>query len=67
MEVDRTIDEPAPVPAKLPCPHVWTPLTPTTAQCQRCQFTVPTLAAVQGPPPAGWLSDSNCEILAVKE
>ena len=45
MDVDRTTDEPAPLPAKLPCPHVWTQLTPTTAQCQRCQFTVPTLAA----------------------
>ena len=28
MEVDRTTDEPAPVPTKLPCPHVWTQLTP---------------------------------------
>jgi hypothetical protein len=48
MDVDRTTDEPAPLPAKLPCPHVWTQLTPTTAQCQRCQFTVPTLAAPGG-------------------
>jgi hypothetical protein len=45
MDVDRTTDEPAPLPAKLPCSHVWTQLTPTTAQCEHCQFTVPTLAA----------------------
>jgi hypothetical protein len=45
MDVDRTTDEPTPGPAKLPCAHVWTQLTPTTAQCQRGQFTVPTLAA----------------------
>jgi hypothetical protein len=45
MDVDRRPDEPAPGPAKLACHHVWTQLTPTTAQCQRCQFTVPTLAA----------------------
>jgi hypothetical protein len=48
MEVDRRPDEPAPVPAKLPCHHVWTQLTPTTAQCEHCQFTVPTLAAAGG-------------------
>ncbi len=52
MDVVHTTDEPAPVPAKLPCPHVWTQLTPTTAQCQRCQFTVPTLAASVVQPPA---------------
>ena len=52
MEVDRTTDEPAPVQAKLPCPHIWTQVTPTTAQCQRCQFTVPTLAAPGVQPPA---------------
>ena len=45
MDIDRTPDEPTPGPAKLPCPHVWTQLTPTTAQCEHCQFTVPTLAA----------------------
>jgi len=52
MDVDRRPDEPAPVPAKLPCPHVWTQLTPTTAQCQRCVFTVPTIATPARQPPA---------------
>ena len=53
MDVDRRPDEPAPGPAKLACHHVWTQLTPTTAQCQRCQFTVPTLAVRGVEPPAG--------------
>ncbi|HSX82886.1 MAG TPA: hypothetical protein VLQ80_30540 [Candidatus Saccharimonadia bacterium] len=51
MDSAHPTDDPAPVPAKLPCPHVWTQLTPTTAQCQRCQFTVPTLPAPSGGPP----------------
>ena len=52
MDGARTPDEPAPLPAKLPCAHVWTQRTPTTAQCQRCLCTVPTLATPVVQPPA---------------
>jgi hypothetical protein len=44
--------ETSPLPANVPpiCPHVWTQLTPTTAQCQVCELTVPTVPAKDAAP-----------------